>query len=720
MSAPRISLSKNISMEGPNNGAAVLTRSPSWVVAFIRFLEPCAMYSGVKADAFKTDSILVVENDCIQVSISNLKNSFAKTCSLTMKVGEMWYQNAVSTGDWVFVWMTEDNKSSERILNWLIQGTGTFPNFKEQESINSYDSGLKFVGRVIGLSNLTSISTGSGQINLTQSISCQAFLEMSNSIYYTYISKALMSYDNPQNQNIASTALVRQNLQSITNTTEGQSNGMDSALTDIASKFLALNEQTKGFTTPEEMIAIMFIVMMGVDREKSADNVLIGKSNLAGSFGDAIGIPATVAEYLGRGSKTKLWQMYNVILGLQSYSTQSEKHPWKSLFPDLNPSIENNYGDVFHRTPVSTKGSVPLTIPPIWDNRTLWDTLNNFLNGIVNEMYTCLRVDKHNRIMPTLVVREKPFSTGLFDSLNRKAAQFKLIPKVAGTKSKEVEAMGEDLVSKTEKNSSEAVTSLSDDLKKASDIATSAKLNSRTFYCNLPRWIIPPEKVISIQTTLDENRRVNFIQVWGRSNSAEYAVGPIWDQEKFKALQYRNGNYVADEADISRSGLRADVQETIYDLILDSGKSLSDLFARMKADWSFNGHLKPYGSITLMGIQEPICEGDNLEYNGVVYHITAVNHSGSVSADGKKNFTTTLQIENGILAVSLQTKNQEPRYINSLGEYRNEVNAIFNLKGKTDIQNTGSRKNRNQFGEATGTEITPKKGKKITPKKGKK
>jgi hypothetical protein len=704
MSGPKIYLSSS-DKEGNNNSISIGNRNPYWVVCFVRFKEPCAMQAGDKSKVFETKEPLIVENDCISVTVSNPKNSFSKTCTLVMKPGEIWYPNAVSPGDWVFVWMTEDRLSSEKILNSLMQRGGTTPSIKEGTNLNGWDSGLKFFGRVMNLNNSQSVSSN-GVIGLNQSINCQSFVEMANSVYYTYIAKSLLTMDNPENEIAGSNLLVTKNLASIRGDPNSQTNGMDKALTNIADKFLGYAKDTTGFSSPEEIIAIMFILIMGIEKENSVVNVVSG---LKGSFGDAIGVPSLVASILSRKNKNKLWQMYNVVLGLQSYT--AKKNSAAALFPDLDEtSASQSDNAVFYRTKTKTKGVVPLQIPPIWDNRTLWEVMNSFLNPVVNEMYTCLRINKHGEIVPTLVVREIPYSTGLYDYLNGKATQFTIDE--SDEKQKALQKTLEKQKESLDKSYENAEDKAKADKLKVEEQHTGASNKQRTFYKNLPRWIIPKEKVLSINLNISEQARINFVQVWGRSDSAEFTFGGGWDQEAFKAVQFLNKNYVADEADIARSGLRADITETPFDLPSSGGGSMTNMLARMRADWYFNGHLKPSGTITLMGIQEPICEGDNIQYQGIVYHIVNVTHQCSIAADGRKSFTTTLQIENGMTAEGLDAprmnKSLYPKYF---GEMRDQVNDIFGLKGKTDIQNTGERKNRDSAGEPINPP-PPKRGKK--------
>lgn len=74
-----------------------------------------------------------------------------------------------------------------------------------------------------------------------------------------------------------------------------------------------------------------------------------------------------------------------------------------------------------------------------------------------------------------------------------------------------------------------------------------------------------------------------------------------------------------------------------------------------------------------------------MEIRGVVYHIERVSHSARLERNGSKNFITTLQITNGILASSLQSPNQIPAYPVHLSPY-----SVDNpdSPGLTDFQMT--------------------------------
>jgi hypothetical protein len=67
----------------------------------------------------------------------------------------------------------------------------------------------------------------------------------------------------------------------------------------------------------------------------------------------------------------------------------------------------------------------------------------------------------------------------------------------------------------------------------------------------------------------------------------------------------------------------------------------------VKTDILFGMHLKLTGTLDCFGIFEPICEGDNVEWDGVVFHIESVSHTCGI-IDGKKHFMTNLALSNGI------------------------------------------------------------------------
>lgn len=76
-----------------------------------------------------------------------------------------------------------------------------------------------------------------------------------------------------------------------------------------------------------------------------------------------------------------------------------------------------------------------------------------------------------------------------------------------------------------------------------------------------------------------------------------------------------------------------------------------EMWPTLMADQLFYSHLKYNGTIVSHGIQEPIAEGDNIEYDGKVLHIEQIEDSVQmISEHGTKTFTTTLHVSSGVPA----------------------------------------------------------------------
>jgi hypothetical protein len=669
-------------------------RNPSWVVAFVRFSEPASIYGkGVKNLEKVKDHILVIENDCIEVSTSSTKGAFGKNCSMTFKVGEVYYPNLVSPGDWVFVWMVDYQDDADTITRLLLN------NRNGGGKLNDWYSGLKFAGRVISVDDAQSVQSG-GTWNITQHVQAQAFLEFATSIYYTYLSKAFVTPRAGQVE--GSTDATTQSAAAKidpTNQARRMSNFLlRRGVTNLDDEFISLFESSQAKLSPDDMVQFLFVVIFGVD--KDAVN-LSNKSR--GVFSDAISVPSQVAMILNQPNAKKLWQLYTVYLGLQKYSNSSKSAPWESFSPDIDEASSTGFdsGDdtvtnVFFRSPIRCTGWVPF-FPPNWDNANGWEFLNRYVNSPFNEMYTALKVNHFNQIVPTLTVREVPFGTNLYDYL----IPGKAINLTAGVDgdSQESEESSRVLTDIEKQISSTPVTDavvMNESTFKTTSEKRKGPL-ARAMYHNLPRWLIDQSMIISVRTSAQEINRVNLVQVFGRIPGVEMGL-KNFEPEAYKKAIFIQGNFVVDDEDIKRHGLRAVILESPFDDPSKSGNSfgLSQHWARMKADHLFNGHLKTAGTITLHGVRWPICEGDNVQVRGVVYHIDAVSHTCTISANGNKTFITTLSVSNGILASSLTGDDKTlPAYPVHRTLVKREQN---DLPGVTDIERN-IKSNRTPDGE---------------------
>lgn len=665
--SPSYTIKANSTMDGTN---PIHEASPSWCVCIIPFQEPVSSFATDVENAMVTKRPIIIENDAIQVSVSRPKGSFAKTASITVKISDVYYQNACSNGDWIAIWMSDWQEDIDRIITKL-QSNAT-------SGLNDWESGLKFVGRIIGIDAAQSIASG-GQYIQVQTITAQAFLELATSLYHTFLTQALMysTKDVPSGQTTqtASTDMLNAKKQQI------NENNLKSALGNTSSGFERIF-QIGTSVTPDQTISNLILLTLGIPSRTNLYNSM----GLFGTPNDAIMIPTLIGNIIGRPRKKYLWETMNFIFGLQKYTSQGST--WRRFFPDTSEIISDPNNNMFF-SPFRLKGLVQY-MPPSWNNQTIWSVWQQYLNPLLNEMYTCLRIDKFNKIVPTVVVREQPFSTGLFNYLQN------------GRPMDRVRTASSDKAPSLLKRQSDADTTVINVFP-----SSPTELKNRTMFHNLPRWKIDDSMIMGVNVSTSESARVNFVQVFAQNTFTSFGVeGNLI--EAFKSGHLQMGNFVIDEQDIRRNGLRAAVFESEFGgeevtgaLIADNtapstktGYYNSAYWAKIKADWLFNGHLKLAGSIQCQGIKEPICEGDNVQVNGILYHIDNISFSGSISSVGSKSFKTNLSVSNGLLASSL-SDTKAPLY-----PIHQTSNPLARQSGPsvTDIQAT-TVKNRTPDGE---------------------
>lgn len=183
-----------------------------------------------------------------------------------------------------------------------------------------------------------------------------------------------------------------------------------------------------------------------------------------------------------------------------------------------------------------------------------------------------------------------------------------------------------------------------------------------TRFMTIPRWNIDTALIFDQDIGRDESARINFVQYFGKSTVG--AEGADIAQE------IARGNYSYDIDDVQRSGLRPYVVTTQFDEPTTTNKEYrSPNWAKIVGDALMGGHLKMNGRITTAGIVDPIAVGDNLELDGVVYHIEQVSHTASVSVqDGRKMFRTALELSSG-LAVESSSKGTRYAEMRNPGAY---------------------------------------------------
>jgi hypothetical protein len=229
-----------------------------------------------------------------------------------------------------------------------------------------------------------------------------------------------------------------------------------------------------------------------------------------------------------------------------------------------------------------------ISLPDNFNNVPIWSLLDAHKNSTLNEMYVTLRADQYHNIVPTLVVRQQPLTSYLFT----------------------------DTIANTP-------------------------------FLSVPRWVIDDRMVMgeyNIGTT--DATRCNFLQVYGE------LYGQRTDPQASQQQQIVDGNFILNRADVIRSGSRNFILSSNADVQSQAGDAVTSIhqWAKLLGDWYMNMHLKLNGTITMPGVWEPICVGDNLEHLGIVFQIEGVSHSYNCSDQGIKTFTTTVSLSNGVLA----------------------------------------------------------------------
>jgi hypothetical protein len=163
---------------------------------------------------------------------------------------------------------------------------------------------------------------------------------------------------------------------------------------------------------------------------------------------------------------------------------------------------------------------------------------------------------------------------------------------------------------------------------------------THTKFLDLPRWKISPELITALSLGRTDAARINFVQIFSRDLSV--------DANYNQAEQIKKGNFKGDTDDIRRSGMKPYIATCNYDYPSSEKQLRAPQWAELVYNWLSNGHLKMNGSIQTIGIQEPISIGDNLEFDGVVYHIESVTHNMSINPDGQKEFRTNITLSMGI------------------------------------------------------------------------
>jgi len=531
--------------------SSVHQTSPAWVLTFLRWEVRDTLRTTPTANLnFTTiaDKPLVVENDCVLVNVSDSKSVLTPSMSATLLVTDVNYETDLAPGDFVFV----------NMLNWESQARNVADKARALQAINGIHDGFKGFFKVQSVRKTLVVDPQTGTKANAVKITGFAFTEFNNSIYF-----------NPY--------LIDKSDQNLLLFTS-----------QLNIDWTAI-QSDKGLNSIQQVIQALIQAFIGngfTDQGKKVQNVAVTTANTH------FFMPQGVGSLLGLTGLQSAKDAYNFLFGIQEYSNSANQTLAQGMNPTGIPSNATSTTGRFMFVPGRPVEGITVTKPEYWNQVKAWAILNQFTNAPLNEMYTCFRVAPNGSVMPTMVLRQIPFTTDNFDA-----------------------------------GSSYNVTR----------------------FMNLPRWNIDPALSFNFDLGKDEVARINFVQYFGRSVN-----GPAgYDISDEVAKQ----NYLYDSDDVQRNGLRPYVVTSEFDRAPD-GSSQGDFrapgWAKIVGDALIGGHLKMNGSITFVGIPEPIAVGDNLQFDNVVYHIEQINHSAFINQEGKKTFRTTVTLSNGM---NLQNSN---------------------------------------------------------------
>jgi hypothetical protein len=522
--------------------------SPAYVLTFTRYSNrDLVNYKGEKSLA--TRNPFVVVNDAINVTVSNSKSSPVSTFSCTLKQGDINYLTAVAPGDYVIVnmvnWETKAMQIRERALG--------------QKPINRADDGFKGLFKILNVNMVLNVSDD-GMKQYQVQITGRGFDEFNNVLYF-----------NP---------------------------AMPKAVDDSKGLlFLNAFDNWEDLLKDKEKNNVQFLLKEIIKRTIGQGLKVIDKDTKLNQV-LSYQIPVQVANLLGINNGKHIADINKYYFGIWNPSFKSNTglpsyNGFTSFFQSENAA--NDGINAFYNTGDGNKlqGSRQIAFQDFQQVK-VWSLIQDYSNPVLNESYTCYRLGLDNKVYPTLVVRQKPFS-------NRSYENFVVNNSNGGT---------------------------------SSDIANNTK------FLDLPRWKISPDLIKSINLGRSDSGRINFVQVFSRSQSID---------PKFNAAaQIEQGNFFEDKNDVRRNGRKPFIVTCNYDYPGADSELRARQWTLLVADWVLNGHLKMNGSMQTVGIEEPICIGDNLEFDGIVYHIESVSHSIGINNNGIKFFRTNFSLSMGI------------------------------------------------------------------------
>lgn len=485
---------------------------------------------------------LLYHDHLVGVTVERSKGNHVK--SATVVVQDASVLRDIPGPAWVAIWLVP---SAERFKDLLRR-------VKAGEQANLAADGLRLLGRVHQVRKILSTSP-QGMKSVHFALQCVGFSEFDAQLYYDL---AVATNDVVFQQGVGPW-LTRV--------------GVDA---DAWFRRHATDDKRDNINT---ILPEILDIVLGRGASKELNPAAAqGVSGAAGAGTDeaapnAYLVPTEIGRLLGvtpKGKALSYGELLDPLIGVQRYEGRRDDD-LGAFTPGVN-ALMGSYLPQF----------------PQLINTPFWSVLQQFLNPAINEMYTALRVaqqDGEDVVVPTLVMRQIPFTTDVFES-----------PDVENV----------------------------------------------TRFRSVSRWVIPSALITHSDLGRSDATHTNLVHVYGAAS--QLAGNNSVTQQIFRNPPIR------DDLDIQRSGPRPMMQ------IVEAGASAEDVktssagkFMALVADWSIGSNLTLNGSVTMIGLAAPVAEGDNVEVDGMIFHVESISDEYHVE-ERARTWRTTLRVTNGVLA----------------------------------------------------------------------
>lgn len=586
-----------------------VSATSSCVVAIWSFTNPTTYSRKVEAsgstsvtDALKVNPVLILDTTITNCQTSSSKQSYTSSCNISLLPSAVNFISQVHPGDWMMVWIV--NNEEQRIT--LRQKLAT------SQRSNDFHSGLKFIGRVSSVRQQLSQSA-MGMRELAWNIQGVAFRELDSQTFYDpflqLTAPGILSYY----------ALLGKNINDFIHPKSGASGNSGELQVIPALEFFLDLLLGKGIPAAN---------IPGNTTNQNGQNIVAtAGATTSKSQPFAYCVPAVIGRILGQSiapdaSVISYGSILDSVMGIQTYQDMPNIINDNQAGRAFNSQIKGDGTNRF-QTLIELSGTIQPEVP-IWSNVPVWSILMSYINVGINEMYATLRPDISGFIVPTLVVRQYPFTSQLY--IDNQDSPLPTTP-----------------------------------------------------YLSLPRWVVDPTLVLGHDLGTSDSTRYNFILIY-----PDLVTTPIWGSDSRARI---TNPPIFDQLDVGRNGLRMYPHQKVRASQSALNTTLPRTWMSIVADFAASMHMTISGSITMFGVQSPIAVGDNLEYEGNVYHIEGLNHSWSCDPGGNREFVTSISVTMGVQsAPSFNTNTAFPDQNLFVGASNNALTT--DNPGLTIVDNT--------------------------------